>query len=182
MHTFFQDLRYALRMLRKNSLLTAVIVASLAIGIGANSAIFSVVDALLLRPLPYPHPDRLAAVWLHSPAIGILRDWPSPGQYMDIQNENHSFAELALAQSRTFTLTGREQPERIDGMRTQASLLEMLGAKTLLGRLLLPEEDKPGNPAVAILSDRLWKRLFNSDPAIVGKGITLNGNPFTVAG
>ena len=76
MHTFFQDLRYALRMLRKNSLLTAVIVVSLAIGIGANSAIFSVVDALLLRPLPYPHPD--------SPAIGILRDWPSPGQYIDI--------------------------------------------------------------------------------------------------
>ena len=106
MHTFFQDLRYALRMLRKNSLLTAVIVASLAIGIGANSAIFSVVDALLLRPLPYPHPDRLAAVWLHSPAIGILRDWPSPGQYIDIQNENHSFEQMALAQSRTFVLTG----------------------------------------------------------------------------
>ncbi len=141
MHTFFQDLRYALRMLRKNSLLTAVIVASLAIGIGANSAIFSVVDALLLRPLPYPHPDRLAAVWLHSPAIGILRDWPSPGQYIDIQNENHSFEQMALAQSRPFVLTGREQPERLFGVRTQSSLLEMLGAKPrLLGRLLLPEE------------------------------------------
>src|SRR6202048_496932 len=98
MHTFFQDLRCALRMLRKNSLLTAVIVASLAIGIGANSAIFSVVDALLLRPLPYPHPDRLAAVWLHSPAIGILRDWPSPGQYIDIQNQKPSFDEMAIAQ------------------------------------------------------------------------------------
>src|SRR6266851_4907687 len=182
MQTLFQDLRYALRMLRKNSLLTAVIVASLAIGIGANSAIFSVVDALLLRPLPYPHPDRLAAVWLHSPAIGILRDWPSPGQYIDIQNENHSFEQMALAQSRSFTLTGREQPERVDGMRTQSSLLPMLGAKPLLGRLLLPEEDKPGKPAVAILSDRLWKRLFSADPQIVGKSITLNGNPFTVAG
>ena len=98
--------------------LTLVIVASLAIGIGANSAIFSVVDALLLRPLPYPQPDRLAAVWLHSPGIGIFRDWPSPGQYIDIQNENHSFEEMALAQSRSFTLTGREQPERVDGMRT----------------------------------------------------------------
>src|SRR6202166_1386928 len=144
MHTFSQDLRYALRMLRKNSLLTAVIVVSLAIGSGANSAIFSVVDALQLRPLPYPHPDRLAAVWLHSPAIGILRDWPSPGQYIDIQNENHSFEQMALAQSRTFVLTGREQPERIFGARTKPSLLEMLGAKPLLGRLLLPEEDKPG--------------------------------------
>ena len=154
MHAWLQDFRYAFRMLRKNVGLTLVIVASLAIGIGANSAIFSVVDALLLRPLPYPHPDRLAAVWLHSPGIGILRDWPSPGQYIDIQNENHSFEQMALAQSRTFTLTGREQPERVDVMRTQSSLLPMLGAKPLLGRMLLPEEDKPGKPAVAILSDR----------------------------
>src|SRR5713101_7530256 len=169
MQTLFQDLRYALRMLRKNSLLTAVIVASLAIGIGANSAIFTVVDALLLRLLPYPQPDRLAAVWLHSPGIGILRDWPSPGQYIDIQNENHSFEQMTLAQSRTFTLTGREQPERIAGMRGQSSLLHMLGAKPLLGRLLLPEEDKPGKPAVAILTEQLWKRLFSADPAIVGK-------------
>jgi len=182
MHTWLQDLRYALRMLRKNIGLSALMVASLAIGIGANSAIFSVVDALLLRPLPYPHAERLAAVWLHSPGIGILRDWPSPGQYIDIRNENQSFERMALAQGRSFTLTGREQPERIDGMRAQSSLLEMLGAKPLLGRLLLPEEDQPGKPAVAILSDRVWKRLFNSDPAIVGKNVTLNGNPFTVAG
>jgi putative ABC transport system permease protein len=182
MHTLFQDLRYALRTLRKNMMLTLVIVASLAIGIGANSAIFSVVDALLLRPLPYPQPDRLAAVWLHSPAIGILRDWPSPGQYIDIQNENHSFELMALAQSRTFILTGREQPERIDGVRTQSSLLEMLGAKPLLGRLLLPEEDKPGKADVAVLSEPVWKRLFNSDPGIVGKTIVMNGNPFIVVG
>jgi predicted permease len=181
-HTLFQDLRYALRTLRKNMMLTLVIVASLAIGIGANSAIFSVVDALLLRPLPYPQPGRLAAVWLHSPAIGILRDWPSPGEYIDVQNENHSFEQMALAESRTFVLTGREQPERIFGARTQSSLLEMLGAKPLLGRLLLPEEDKPSKPVVVVLSERVWKRLFNSDPGIVGKTIALNGNPFTVAG
>src|SRR5580704_861745 len=182
MQTFLKDVQYALRMLRKNFMLTAVIVASLAIGIGANSAIFSVVDALLLRPLPYPHPERLAAVWLHSPAIGILRDWPSPGEYIDVQNENHSFEEMALAQGRTFVLTGREQPERIFGARTQSSLLEMLGARPLLGRLLLPEDDKPGKADVAILSERIWKRLFNADPGIVGKTIVLNGNPFIVAG
>ncbi len=177
-----QDLRYALRSLRKNLLLSVVIVASLAIGIGANSAIFSVVDALLLRPLPYPHADRLVAVWLHSPALGIFRDWPSPGEYLDVQDENHSFEQMALAQSRTFVLTGREQPERIFGMRTQSSLLEMLGAKSLLGRLLLPEEDKPGKQDVAILSERVWKRLFDADPRIVGRTIVLNGNPFTVVG
>jgi predicted permease len=182
MQTFLKDVQYALRMLRKNFLMTAVIVASLAIGIGANSAIFSVVDALLLRPLPYPQPERLAAVWLHSPAIGILRDWPSPGEYIDVQTENHSFEKMALAQGRTFVLTGREQPERIFGARTQSSLLEMLGAKPLLGRLLLPEDDKPGKADVAILSERIWKRLFNADPGIVGKTIVLNGNPFIVAG
>ena len=182
MHHWLQDFRYAVRMLRKNMVLTVVIVASLAIGIGANSAIFSVVDALLLRPLPYPHPDRLAAVWLHSPAIGILRDWPSPGQYIDIQNQNHSFEQMALAQSRTFTLTGRDQPQRVDVLRTQSSLLTMLGAKALLGRTLLPEEDRPGKPPVAILSNRVWQRLFNSDPAIIGRSITLDGIPYAVAG
>jgi predicted permease len=182
MHHWSQDFRYAVRMLRKNLVLTAVIVASLAIGIGANSAIFSVVDALLLRPLPYPHPDRLAAVWLHSPAIGILRDWPSPGQFIDIQNQNRSFEQMALAQSRTFTLTGRDQPQRVDVLRTQSSLLTMLGANALLGRTLLPEEDRPGKPPVAILSNRVWRRLFNSDPAIVGKSITLDGIPYAVAG
>jgi predicted permease len=182
MHTLVQDFRYAWRMLRKNWLSTLVILASLGVGIGANSAVFSVVDALLLRPLPYPQAERLAAVWLHSPAIGIFRDWPSPGQFIDIQNENHSFEEMALAQTRMLTLTGREQPERVAGIRTQSSLLKMLGAKTLLGRVLLPEEDKPGKPAVAILSDRVWRRLFNSDPEIVGKSITLDGNSFTVAG
>jgi predicted permease len=173
---------YALRMLRKNRVLTLVIVVSLGMGIGANSAIFSVVDALMLRPLPYPHPERLAAVWLHSPALGIFRDWPSPGEYLDIQKENHSFQEMALAGSQIFVLMGREQPERVFGVRTQSRLLEMLGAKPLLGRLLFPEEDKPGRPDVAILTERAWKRLFNADSAIVGKTIVLNGNPFIVAG
>ena len=177
-----QDFRYALRMLRKNLGLTAMVVLSLAIGIGANSAIFSVVDALLLRPLPYPEPERLADIWLHSPAIGIFRDWPSPGQYIDIQNESHSFEEMAIAQPRGFTLTGLGEPQRIDGVPASSTLLHMLGARPLLGRLLLPEEDKPGKPAVAILSYRLWRRFFSSDPRIVGKSITLNGDQRTVVG
>src|SRR5947208_15820410 len=111
MNQLVQDIRYALRMLRKNVASTAVIVLSLAIGIGANSAIFSVVDAVLLWPLPYPEPARLANIWLHSPGIGIFRDWPSPGQYIDIQNENHSFEEMAIARLTSFTLTGLEQAE-----------------------------------------------------------------------
>jgi len=182
MQTWLQDLRYAVRMLRKNAVLTVVIIASLAIGIGANSAIFTVVDALLLRPLPYPQPDRLAVVWIHSPGIGIMRDWPSPGQYSDLQAENHSFDQMAIAQSRNFTLTGRERPERVAVMRSQSTLLPMLGARPLLGRLLLPEDNVPGKELVAVLSERVWKRLFSADPGIVGRGITLNGRQFIVAG
>jgi predicted permease len=177
-----QDFRYALRSFGKNIGLTTVIVLSLAIGIGANTAIFSVVDALLLRPLPYPQPERLAAIWIHSPGLGIFRDWPSPGQYMDILAESHSFEEVSISHSSSVTLSGFDQPEPIDAIRTSSNLFHMLGAKPLLGRLLLPEDDKPGKSPIAILSARLWKRRFSSDPNIVGKSITLNGNPFTVAG
>jgi predicted permease len=177
-----QDFRYAFRVMRKNVVLAIVVVSSLAIGIGANSAIFSVVDALLLRPLPYPQPDRLAAIWLHSPGIGILRDWPSPGQYVDLQNENHSFEEMAIAHLTSMTLTGRDQPELVNVINTSSSLFHILGAKPLLGRVLLPEEDKPGTPQAAVLTYRVWRRLLNSDPQIVGKSITLDGKPCTVAG
>ncbi len=182
MNIWLQDFRYALRIIRKNLALSIIIVTSLAIGIGANSAIFSVVDALLLRPLPYPHPDRLAAVWLHSPRIGIFRDWPSPGEFIDLQNQNHSFEQMALAQSRPFTLTGREEPERVGVLRTQSSLLNIFGAKAMLGRLLLPDEDVPGKPAVAILSHGVWQRLFNSDRGTIGRSIILDGQAYTVAG
>src|SRR5882724_11880904 len=191
MTELLQDFRYALRTFRRSSGLTLIIVLSLAIGIGANSAIFSVVNALLLRPLPYPDPDRLAILWLRSPGINIPQDWPSPGQYIDIQTENHSFEEMSISQGRSGTLVGQDQPERVEGLRTSSSLFHLLGARPLYGRLLLPEDDKPGKAPVVILSYGIWKRLFNSDPGIVGKSITLNGvaagtgtdkNQFTVAG
>ncbi|HXJ95137.1 MAG TPA: ABC transporter permease [Terriglobia bacterium] len=182
MQSFLQDFRYALRALRKNVGLAIIVVLSLAVGIGANTAIFSVVDALLLRPLPYPEPDRLAAIWLHSPGIGIFRDWPSPGEYIDIQNQNRSFSEMSITRLTSMTLTGRDQPELVSVAKTSSGLLHMLGAKPLAGRVLLPDEDKPGKPQVAILSYGLWRRLFSSDPQLVGRSITLDGNPYTVAG
>ena len=137
MHTFLQDFRYALRTLRRSAGLTLVIVASLAIGIGANTAIFSVVNALLLKPLPYPDPDRLAVLWLRSPGINIPQDWPSPGQYIDIQTENRSFEEMSISQGRSGTLLGLDQPERVEALRTSSSLFHLLGARPLYGRLLL---------------------------------------------
>ena len=136
----------------------------------------------MLRPLPYPEPERLANVWLHSPGIGIFRDWPSPGEYLDLQRENHSFEQTAIARLGTFVLSGREQPERVDGMATSPALLQMLGAKPMLGRILLPEESELGKAPVAVFSYRAWRRLLNSDPNIVGKSVTLNGKPYAVAG
>jgi len=177
-----QDLRYALRMLRRNGSLTAVIILSLAVGIGANTAIFSVVDGLLLRPLPYPHADRLAILWLRSPGIGIPQDWPSPGEYMDIKTQNRVFEEMAICIDDSVTLTGNGRAERIDLMRTSSSLLRMLGAEPLLGRSLSAEDDVPGKAPVAVLTWALWQREFGGDPRALGRTMLFNGKPFIVAG
>jgi predicted permease len=181
MQTLAQDLTYAIRMQRKNPVLALVIILSLAIGIGANSAVFSVVNALLLRPLPYPQPERLVAIWLHSPGIGIFRDWPSPGQYVDIQNENHSFEAISISRLGSWVLTSLQQPRPVDGMRTSSSLFTLLGAKAFIGRVLGPEDDRPGKQEVAILTYGLWRRL-GSDSKILSRSITLNGRQFVVAG
>src|SRR5271170_5080412 len=122
------DIRYALRGFLRAPLFALVAVLSLAIGIGANSAIFSVVNALLLRPLPYPDPDRLAVLWLRSPGVNIPQDWPSPGQYIDIQNENHSFEEMSISIGDTGTLVGRDEPERVEALYTSSTLFHLLGA------------------------------------------------------
>ena len=191
MPALLQDLRYALRMLRRSPVATFVIVASLAIGIGANTAIFSVVSALLLKPLPYPEPERLAVLWLRSPGINIPEDWPSPGQYLDIRSENRSFEEMSISRGRTATIIGRDQPERVELLETSSSLFTLLGAKPLHGRLLLPDDDVPGKEPVVILSHGFWQRMFAADPGVIGTSITLNGlgvgtgpskNQFTVAG
>src|SRR5437763_1469761 len=129
MTTFFNDVRFAIRTLRRSPGLTVVIVASLAIGIGANTAIFSVVSALLLKPLPYPHADRLAVLWLRSPGVNIPQDWPSPGQYIDVQNENRSFEEMSISRGRVGTLLGVDEPQRVEGLETSSSLFSMLGAQ-----------------------------------------------------
>ena len=191
MGELLQDLRYAGRTLRRSWALTLVIVASLAIGIGANSAIFSVVNALLLKPLPYPEPDRLAVLWLRSPGINIPQDWPSPGQYLDIQQENRSFELMAISRGRVATLIGPNQAERVESLETSSSLFPLLGARAMHGRLLRADEDVPGQAPVVILSHAFWQRAFGGDPAIIGRMITLNNlgsgagearNQFEVAG
>src|SRR3954454_21355199 len=126
MTDFLQDIRYALRTFRRTAGLTIVIVASLGIGIGANTAVFSVVNALLLEPLPYPNPDRLAVLWLRAPGINIPQHWPSPGQFIDDKNENGLFSELSISQGRAGTLIGRgggaplAEPQRVEALRTSS--------------------------------------------------------------
>ena len=181
MNTLWQDIRYALRMLGAKPMATAVIVLSLAIGVGANSAVFSVVNALLLNPLPYPQPRRLVNIWIHSPGIGIFRDWPSPGQFNDLQHDNRSFEEISISRLTGFVLTGRDQPQILDGMATSSALFRLLGAKAMLGRVLLPADDRSG-AQIAVISHRAWERLFNSDRQIAGKIAILDGKPFTIVG
>lgn len=177
-----QDIRYGLRSFAKTPGLTALIVLSLAIGIGANTEIFSVTNTLLLKPLPYPSPDRIAILWLRSPGIGIPQDWPSPGQYHDIVTQNHVFEETALAIGDNFMLTEREKTIKVDGIHATSSLLPMLGAKPILGRLFLPEEDLPGKPETVVLTYGFWQLEFAGDPSIVGRSIALDGRMHTVVG
>ncbi len=177
-----RDLRYAMRSFVKSPGLTTLIVLSLALGIGANTAIFSLTSTLLLKPLPYPHPDRIAILWLRSPGIGIPQDWPSPGQYHDIVTQNHVFESTALAISERFTLTDRLKAIKVDGIRATSSLLPLLGARPLLGRIFLPEEDQAGKPATVVLTYGLWEREFAGDPGIIGHAITLDGHVYTVVG
>lgn len=177
-----QDLRYGLRMLRRKPGITLLILLSLAIGIGANSALFSVTNTLLLKPLPYPHPDRLALLWLRSPGIGIPQDWPSPGQYHDLRTQNHVFDETSILIDDSFALGGMSKAMKVDAIEASSSFLPMLGAKTLLGRVFLPAEDHPGNGDNVVLTYGFWKDVFGGDGNVLGRTLQLNGKAYTVVG
>ena len=182
MEALRHDLSYGIRMLFKNAGFTAVAVLSLAIGIGANSAIFSVTNALLLRPLPYRDADRLVILWNRSPGLNVEQDWFSPGQYLDVKTQNSVFDHVAISIGGSFNLTGPGGPEHVDGARVSSSFFPLLGASPMLGRVFLPDEDDPGKPATVVLSHGFWQRRFGSDPEIIGAALTLNGNNFTIVG
>lgn len=176
-----QDVRYALRMLAKNPGFTAIAVIALALGIGANSAIFSVVDAVLLRPLPFKNPNQLVMLWENAAHLGFPRDTPSPANFLDWQKQATSFTGMAAMIERSFNLTGAGEPERLEGRRVSANLLQLLGVSPQLGRTFVPEDDKPGTHVV-LLSHSLWQRRFGSDPGVVGRALTLDGESYTVVG
>jgi predicted permease len=176
-----QDLRYGLRMLLKNPGFTAIAVLALALGIGANSAIFSVVNTLLLRPLPYKNPSQLVVIWENATHLGFPKNTPSPANFLDWQKQNTLFEGMGAFAERSFNLTGIGEPERLDGRRVSANLFDLLGVKPILGRTFVTEEDKPGTKVV-LLNESLWKRRFGSDPGVIGRALALNGESYTVVG
>jgi len=176
-----QDLRYGLRMLWKNPGFTIVAVLALALGIGANSAIFSVVNAILLRPLPYKNPGQLVMVWENATHLGFPKNTPSPANFLDWRQQTTVFQGMAAFAERSFNLTGAGEPERLDGRRVSANLFDVLGVRPIIGRTFVPQEDQPGTKVV-LLNESLWKRRFGGDPGVIGRALTLNNEAYTVVG
>ena len=176
-----QDLRYGLRMLVRNPGFTIIATLALALGIGANSAIFSVVNTVLLRPLPYKNPDNLVMVWEEVTHLGFPKNTPSPANFIDWRDQSTVFEGMAAMAERSFNLTGMGEPERFDGRRVSANLFTLLGVQPQLGRAFRPEEDKPGS-RVVVLSYGFWQRRFGSDPRIIGQSLSLNGEGYTIVG
>ena len=182
MHTFLQDLRYGIRVLFKNPGFTSIAVITLALGIGANTAIFSVVNALLLRPLPYKAADRLVWIWGTNPSAGIPEEVASAPDYNDWKRLSESFEDMGAVASLSVILGTDGEPERLVGKRVADGFFSTLQAQPKLGRTFTPEEDKPDAQRVVILSEGLWQRRFGSDPQILEKTVNLNGNPHQVVG
>ena len=165
MGVLLQDLRYGVRMLLKRPGFTLVAVLTLALGIGANTAIFSVVNAVVLRPLPYAEPDRLVQVWETMP--GNDKRWVAPGNFIDWQNQNQVFEQLAGYSNANLNLTGDGEPERLTGAAVTANLFATLGVQAGLGRTFLPDDVERAGGRVVILSDALWQRHFGADKNIL---------------
>jgi putative ABC transport system permease protein len=180
MRFFLDDLRYALRTLRNSPGFTAATVLTLALGIGANSAIFSVVNAVLLRPLPFDQPDQLMALW--SRDVAGQRTFVSQLDLDDWRTMTRSFSELASSSPQSVNFTGGEEPQRVVGNFVSANFFSMTRVQPAMGRLFLPGEDRPGAQPVAVLTDRLWHNRLGADPSIIGKSLIFNGEPYTVAG
>jgi putative ABC transport system permease protein len=180
--TLWQDLRFAVRMLRKSPGFTAVTVLTLALGIGANTAIFSVVNTVLLRPMPYKDADRLVTVWGENKPKGYDLDLVSSLDYADWKAQSHSFESMGAATDAMYTLTGAGEPAAVIGYCFSAHFFGVLGVPALVGRTFALDEEQPGKDHVVVLSHRLWMTRFGGDRAIVGRNVMLDGKPYTVIG
>jgi predicted permease len=177
-----QDVRYSLRTLSKSPGFTAIVILTLALGIGANTAIFSVVNAVLLAPLPYIQPGQLVMVWTSNLPKGYKISPVSGGEFAEWKSGNNIFSGMAASRDAIYTLTGTGEPQDVIGYQFSADYFRLLGTLPELGRTFLDEEDRPGGPDVVVLGDAIWRRTFGADAHIIGKSITLSGKPFTVVG
>src|SRR5215213_9366582 len=180
MNTLFQDLNYGVRMLLKHPGVTAIAVLTLALGIGANTAIFSVVNAVLLNPLPYRQPDRLISLWENVPAHGRWR--AAPANFIDWKKQNTVFEDVAAFGASSLTLTGDGEPEQLVGARVSSGYFAVVGVDPVLGRAFLPEEHERGKGQVVILGNSFWQRRYAGDKNIINRNITLDGTSYTVVG
>ena len=177
----FADVRYSLRLLRKSPGFTAIAIATLALGIGANTAIFSAVDAVLIRPLPYSDPDRLVLVWEDNSAAGFPRNTPAPGNYVDWKRMQHSFSGMAATRGGSASVTSDGPPEQILGRRVSQNFFDVLGVRPAIGRTFTEEEDRTSAPVI-LISDGLWRRRYGGDRAILGRTILMSDNRYEIIG
>jgi len=182
METLFKDIRYGIRGLLKRPGFTVIALITLALGIGANTAIFSVVNAVLLRPLPFQKPEELVIVWEDLAFAGFPHNTPAPANYVDWKTQNQSFVDMAASRETSFNLTGDGEPERVSTYAVTANFFPLLGVQPLLGRSFTPDEDRPGGSKAVVLSYGLWQSRFGGDRNILNREILLNGEKHSVVG
>ncbi len=182
METFWQDVRYGWRILQRSRGFAIVAALTLAIGIGANAAIFSAVHAILLRPLPYPEPQRIVLVWNTDPNRQIVRGTASAAELLDWRDMNHVFQDLAAFRPSFVTVTGKREPEQVWRVHITGNFFRVFGIRPILGRDFSPQQEQPGHERVALLSYGIWQRRFSSDPNVVGKPIVLDYEPYQIIG
>jgi predicted permease len=184
MNAFTRDLRFSLRSFSRNPGFSAIAILTLALGIGANTAVFSVVDAVLLKPLPYPEPGRLLKLYGRFTGIGLPgdRNWFSPPEFTDLRAMNRSLAGAAAIRNDSFNLITAAEPERVQGAAVSPSFFDVLGVKPQLGRAFQAGSDQPGRDALILLGHGLWRRSFGADPNVIGRKVTVNGAPHVIAG
>lgn len=184
MDELLQDVRFALRLLLKSPGFTLLVVMALGIGIGANSALFSVLDAVLFRPLPYQEPDRLVKIWMRFTGIGLPKDqnWVSAPEFVDLRDQNRCFSHIAAFSRSSYSAKIGSMPERLDGAVVTAQFFDLLGTQASRGRMFRAGDDQPGQENIAVLSHALWVSRFGSDPGVIGMPLTINARPFTVVG
>src|SRR5579884_1261778 len=182
MESLKSELKYILRGFARAPMFAVVAVITIAIGIGANSAIFSVIEGVLLKPLPYPDPDRLVGVWQTAPGLGFDKIEASPATYFTCREENRSFTDIGLWQGSSASITGIAEPEQVDTVNVTDGLLPVLGVRPVVGRWFNHKDDSPGAPQTVMLMYSYWQRRFGGDPSVIGRRLVVDGQAREVIG